>query len=424
MKVLVKSAKVIDQQSPFHNQVVDILIDNGTIAEIGANLKVSRVDQEIKFEHLHVSRGWFDSSVSFGEPGWEERETLLNGLRTAQKSGFTAVALNPGNNPVTDNKGAVSFLLSKAATNPVNLYPIGSLTKDSKGIDLAELYDMKLAGAVAFNDYKKAVRHPNLLKIALQYVQNFNGLILSYPQEDKIATDGLVNEHENSTYLGLKGIPSLAEELQITRDLYILEYTGGKLHIPTISTKKSVEIIRDAKAKGLDVSCSVAVHNLFFSDDILQEFNTNAKVLPPLRTKEDSAALLKGLEDGTIDMVTSDHYPIDIENKKVEFDHALFGTIGLESVFGALLKLTTLETTIKSLTSGRARFNIQEFSIEQGSLADLSFFNPDLKYNFSNQQIFSSSKNSIFLNQELQGAVLGTFAKGIYSPTSTETQPK
>lgn len=424
MKVLVKSAKVIDQQSSFHNKIVDILIDNNTIVEIGTTLQVSGVDQEIQFDNLHVSRGWFDSSVSFGEPGWEERETLLNGLKTAQKSGFTAVALNPGNNPVTDNKGAVSFLLSKAAAHPVNLYPIGSLTKESKGVDLAELYDMKLAGAVAFNDYKKAIRHPNLLKIALQYAQNFNGLILSFPQEEKIASDGQVNEHENSTYLGLKGIPSLAEELQITRDLYILEYTGGKLHIPTISTKKSVEIIRDAKAKGLDVTCSVAIHNLFFSDDILQEFNTNAKVLPPLRTKEDSAALLKGLEDGTIDMVTSDHYPIDVENKKVEFDHALFGTIGLESAFGALLKLTSLDLAIKSLTAGRSRFEIPEFSIEQGAEADLSFFNPDVKYTFSKDQIFSTSKNSIFLNQELQGAVLGTFVKGIYSPNSSGSQPE
>ena len=418
MKILIESAKVIDQKSPYHNQIVDILIDNKKIVSIEPGIKANDVDQVIRFDNLHVSRGWFDSSVSFGEPGWEERETLLNGLKTAQRSGFTAVALNSGNYPVTDSKGAVSFLISKAASQPVSLYPIGSLTKESKGVDLAELYDMQQAGAVAFNDYKKAVRHPNLLKIALQYAQNFNGLVQSFPQEEKIAADGQVNEHQNSTYLGLKGIPALAEELQIIRDLYILEYTGGKLHIPTISTAKSVAIIKDAKKRGLDVTCSVAIHNLYFSDDILKEFNTNAKVMPPLRTTDDCQALLKGLEDGTIDMVTSDHYPIDIENKKTEFDHALFGTIGLESAFGALLKLTSLEATISALTRGRARFQIPEFPIEAGALADLTLFDPSQKYVFSTDHIISTSKNSIFLNQELQGGVLGTVYNGIYSPSA------
>src|SRR5690554_1364934 len=368
MKYLVKSATVIDPQGKLHKQKVDILLEGGILKEIGTDLKVPDAI-EISHPNLHVSRGWFDSSVSFGEPGLEERETLDNGLRTAGRSGFTAIALNAANLPVTDNKGAVSFLISKAKEHPVHLYPIGTLTRGLKGEDLAELYDMQQAGAIAFYDYKRSVRHPNLLKIALQYAQNFDALVMSYPQEDRIAGEGQVNEHKNSTYLGLKGIPALAEELQITRDLYILEYTGGKLHIPTISTAKSVDIIRQAKEKGLNVTCSVAIHHLFFNDDLLKEFNTNAKVLPPLRTEKDRQALLKGLEDGVIDMVTSDHTPIDIEHKKTEFDHALFGSIGLESAFGALRKLTSLDVSVQSLFSGRSRFNIPEVSLKEGAPA-------------------------------------------------------
>lgn len=412
MKVLVKSAKVIDNESPFNNKTVDILIENGYIKEIGPSLNSVKSDQEITFENLHVSRGWFDSSVSFGEPGFEDRETIDNGLMTAGKSGFTAVALNPGNDPVTDNKGAVSYLKSKASGSPVTLYPIGALTRKSAGRDVAELYDMQQAGAVAFGDYKKSITHPNLLKIALQYAQNFDGLVHSFPQEDKIAGAGQVNENENSTYLGLKGIPALAEELQITRDLYILEYTGGKLHIPTISTARSVGIIREAKEKGLDVSCSVAVHNLFLTDDVLREFDTNAKVLPPLRTKKDIKALLAGIKDGTVDMVTSDHYPVDIENKKVEFDNALFGTIGLESAFGALLQVTSLKSAINLLLAGRPRFNLPEEPLEVGSLADLTFFDPESRYTLELEHIHSSSKNTLFLHQALKGKVLGIFAKG------------
>ncbi|MFD2518664.1 dihydroorotase [Salinimicrobium flavum] len=407
MKILIKSARIVDNESPHNHKVMDILVEDGVIKQIAPSIKVKKTDKEISFDNLHVSQGWFDSSVNFGEPGYEERETIDNGLRTAARSGFTAVALNPGNDPVTDNKGAVSFLRKKAEGQPVSLYPIGALTRKSEGAEMAELYDMQQAGAIAFGDYKKAVQNPNMLKIALQYAQNFDGLVLSFPQENKIAHNGMVNEHENSTLLGLKGIPALAEELQITRDLYILEYTGGKLHIPTISTAKAVEIIRDAKEKGLDVSCGVAVHNLFFTDDVLKEFDTNAKVLPPLRTKTDVKALIAGLRDGTIDMVTSDHSPIDVEHKIVEFDNAFFGTIGLESAFGALLHVVSLKTAIKMLTGGKTRFNIPESFIEEGAPANFTFFDPDKTYTFGKENILSSSKNSLFLGHELKGKVFG-----------------
>lgn len=406
MKILIKSARIIDNESPYNNKVMDILVEHGIIKEIAPVIK-RKPDLEIAFENLHVSQGWFDSSVSFGEPGFEDRETLENGLRTAALSGFTAIALNPGNDPVTDNKGAVSFLKSKAEKQPVNLLPIASLTRKSEGRDMAELYDMQQAGAVAFGDFKKSVSNPNLLKLALQYSQNFDGLVMSFPQEDRIALNGQVNEHENSTLLGLKGIPALAEELQITRDLYILEYTGGKLHIPTISTAKSVEIIRDAKERGLDVTCSVAIHNLFFTDEILNEFDTNAKVLPPLRTKADVKALIAGVKDETIDMVTTDHLPMDVEHKKVEFDNALFGTLGLESALGALLQMFSVKTAVRLLTAGKSRFNLADTVIDEGSTANFSFFNPDVEYTFQKEHILSTSKNSVFLGKNLKGRVYG-----------------
>ena len=415
MKLLLKSVTIIDEKSDYHKKKLDIFIDHGSIKKIGKNLN-EKADKEIKIKNLYVSRGWFDSSVNFGEPGFEDRETIANGLDTAGKSGFTGVAVNPYTNPVLDHSGSIAAVKAKAASHPVSLFPIGALTMKSEGIDLAELLDMKEAGAVSFGDYKLPQRNPNLLKIALQYAQNFDALIQSFPQENRIAGNGIVNEHENSTSLGLKGIPNLAEELQITRDLYLLEYTGGKPHIPTISTEKSVKLIREAKKKGLDVSCSVAIHNLILDDSELKSFDANTKVLPPLRTKTDVKALIKGLKDGTIDIITSDHNPIDVEHKKVEFDNALNGSIGLESAFGALSTIFDTEDAVRILTSGKKRFNIEEFEIKEGEPADLSLFIPGETFTFSEREILSASKNSIFLNKDLKGKALGIIThKGFIS---------
>ncbi|MFL1012276.1 dihydroorotase [Flavisericum labens] len=407
MNILIKSATIIDSKSEFHNTTQDILIEKGTITQIAKSIKNPKNQKEIHFENLHISSGWFDSSVSFGEPGFEERETIQNGLKTAAFSGFTSVAVNANTNPVIDSNSDITFLKSKAQGHAVNLLPIGALTVKSQGEDLAELFDMNTAGAKAFYDYKKPISNPNLMKIALQYASNFDGLVCSFPQENKIAGKGVVNENVNSTKLGLKGIPALAEELQVARDLFLLEYTGGKLHIPTISTATSVALIREAKKKKLDVTCSVAVHNLYFTDDALSDFNTHFKVLPPLRMQPDLDALIEGVKDGTIDMVTSDHNPIDIEQKKIEFDHAEYGTIGLESAFGALQNIFTLKKTIDILTKGKTRFGLESTSISIGSKADITLFNPNEKSTFIKNDIVSKSKNAIFENEPLKGKVYG-----------------
>jgi len=411
MKLLLKSATIIDTTSLFHLKKKDILIENGVITKISTSIKKNPNIKEIKLKNLHISQGWFDTSVCFGEPGFEERETIENGLKTAAQSGFTAVAVNPNTYPIVDNKSAIEFLKNSAVNHATSLYPIGSLTKASESKDLAELFDMKNSGAIAFGDYNKPVSNANLLKISLQYAQNFDGLILSFPQDNSIAGKGLVNEEKNSTKLGLSGIPALAEEMQIIRDLFILEYTGGKLHIPTISTSKSVKLIKEAKKKGLNVSCSVAAHHLTLTDDELSKFDTNNKVLPPLRTSKDVKALIKGVKDGTIDMITSDHNPIDIEHKKVEYDNAKYGTIGLESLFGALNKILDTTQLINCLTiNPRTRFNIEKVSIKEGEKANLTLFNPEFEYKFGIDNINSTSNNAIFLDKTLNGKVYGIIA--------------
>lgn len=412
MNILLKSVTIIDRKSPFNGKIKDILIENGKFSKIANKISNSSSYKEIKIDNLHASCGWFDSSVSFGEPGLEERETISNGLKTAAKSGFTAVAVNSNSNPFIDNKSMVEFLINNAKNNLVELYPIASLTKQSKGVEIAELFDMKNSGAIAFGDYNKSIDNPNLMKIALQYAQNFDGLILSFPQENYISNNGIANEGHQSTKLGLKGNPALAEELQIVRDIFLLEYTDGKLHIPTISTAKSVKLIKDAKKKGLNISCSVSAHHLMLTDNELKTFDANFKTLPPLRTQKDVNALVKGVKDGTIDMITSDHCPIDIENKKVVFENALEGTIGLESLFGAVnTKLNIEETVICISDNPRKLFGLEELSIKVGQNANITLFNPEYEYIFTENNIHSSSKNSVFLNKKLKGIVYGIFAK-------------
>ena len=409
MDILLKSARIIDSESAYHNKVRDILISGGVIQQVSASIPLTNEMQVL--ENIYVSQGWTDSSVCFGEPGFEERETLVNGMRTAEKSGFTHLLINPLTHPVVDSQSGVVYIKNKTAHCAAIAHPIGALTIESKGEYLAELFDMKKGGAVAFGDYKKVINNSNLLKIALQYTQPFGGIVISFPNDTKIMGKGVVNEHIEATRLGLKGIPALAEELMVARDLAVLEYAGGKLHIPTISTAKSVALIREAKAKGLDVSCSVAIHNLHFTDEVLENFNTNYKVLPPLRDTANVQALREALNEGVIDFVTSDHNPLDIELKFKEFDWAAFGTIGLENAFGILTQYTSIERSIQLLTSARKRFGIPSTPIIEGTSADMTLFTPESSSVFTINDILSASKNSAFIGETVKGKVIGVIAR-------------
>ena len=412
MNSLIKSATIIDKNSEFHNKTVDILISNGIISDISEDIKNPKNFLEIRFPNLHVSNGWFDYSVCTGEPGYEERDNLLNTLMLASKSGFTSVGLQPNTFPVTEKSTEIEYLKAVAKNSNVNIYPIGALTKSSDGNELAELFEMKNSGAIGFGDYKKSIENANVLKLALLYSKDYNIPIFSFPLNREISNNGVMNEGITSTSLGLKGIPGMSEEIQIMRDIRILEYTGGNLHIPYISTRKSLELIKKAKNKGLNISCSTCVHNLFFNDSHLSDFNTNFKVLPPLRTQDDIDQLISGVKDGSIDMVTSDHNPLDIELKNVEFDKAEFGTIGLESLFGALNRIFPIKTTINILTRGKKVFGIEETEIKIGTQADLSLFNPINSFVFNDDNVLSMSKNSIFIGSSLKGKVYGTISNG------------
>ena len=412
MNLILRKATIIDPESPFHNQTVDIKITNGTFETIGVSLPKSASHQELEQAGLHVSQGWFDTSVSLGEPGFEDRETIANGLEVAAKSGFTGIALQPNSYPIIDNQSQVHFVKQKSNGFATDLFPIGALTKASEGKDLAELFDMKNAGAFAFGDYNKSLSNANLMKIGLQYVQDFDGLVIAYSQDENIKGNGVANEGIISTRLGLKGIPNLAEELIVARNLFLLEYTGGKLHIPTISTAKSVALIKEAKKKGLNITCSVAVHHLVFTDEKLEGFDSRYKVSPPLRNEEDRKALLKGVLDNTIDCITSDHNPIDIENKKMEFDLAKNGTIGLESAFGALLTVLPLEKIIEKLTFGKGILNIESQEIIENNEVSISLFTTDENWTFDAAHILSKSKNTAFLGQSMKGKVIGIYNQG------------
>lgn len=411
MKLIIRNATIVAPGNKFHGSRKDIKIENGQIKLIADKIDAADGFEEFSGNNLHVSEGWFDTSVSLGEPGFEERETIVGGLNAAAAGGFTGVAVQPSSNPVTDNQAQVKLITTKAAGHAVNAHVIGALTMGSDGKDLAELYDMHSAGAIAFGDYNKNTDNANLMKIALQYTQDFGGTVIAFSQDKQVAGKGIVNEGISATQNGLRGIPKLAEELMVARNLQLLEYTGGRLHIPTISSPESVQLIKEAKSKGLSVTCSVAVHHLTLNDEVLSTFDTRYKVMPPLQDEETRLALIEAVKDGTIDCITSDHAPIDIEHKKLEFDYALYGTIGLESAYGALENILPTETIVEKLIAGRRIFGI-ESNFDEGQMANLTLFDPSETWTFSESDIVSKSKNSVFIGHAMTGKVLGIVSNG------------
>lgn len=415
MKILLKNATVFNLLSPFHTSHQDILIEKGIITQVADEIKTDNDTQNYTFENLHISTGWFDSGVSFGEPGYEERETLSNGLVVAAKSGFTKILLNSNTNPVPDCRSNIGHLIKMAEGLTTSLFPIGSLTEGGKGEQMASLFDMHTQGAIAFGDHKITTEKGNLLKIALQYCQSFGGIVISYPQNKELAGKGVMHEGITSTRIGLKGIPSMAESVQIARDLEIFKYTGGKLHLPNISTEVGLDLIRKAKREGLNVSCSVGLPHLIFDDTELENFDSNFKIFPPIRSKSDQQALRAGLLEGTIDMISSMHEPMNIEYKKLEFENAAAGSLGLESCFGLLNKIFPLDKVLNFLTRGANCFGLPTPTIAVGENADLTLFNPEKSYRYAEENLKSTSKNSAYLGQELQGEILGSINNGVFT---------
>ena len=417
MRILVKNATLIAPSHPKHGQQLSFCIENGMLKDFDSPTK--KVDRVLECDNLHVSTGWFDPLVSFGEPGYEERETIANGLLTAARSGFTHIGLLPDTAPVIDSQNGIVHQRTLAQGQLTQLHPMGTLTAGGKGQQLAELYTLQHAGALAFYDAFLPLQNPQLLKVGLEYAQSFNGMILSHPAAVELQMGGMMHEGETSTVLGLKGIPDIAESIQVNRDLELLENTGGRLHIPFVSTAEAVVHIREAKQKGLHVSCSVGLPHLYFDDSALIDYDANLKIFPPIRSKADQQALRQGLLDGTIDCISSMHQPMNPEAKEVEFELAAPGTIGLEACFGILSNLFPVEQVVSFLTRSKSIFGLPTPSFADGQVADLTFFDPSSSSVLEKDQLFSSTKNCAYLGATLTGKVLGTYHNQqlIWNPT-------
>ncbi|GJM31875.1 MAG: dihydroorotase [Saprospiraceae bacterium] len=413
MNWLIKNATILDPQSSHHKQVIDLLIKNGKIDQIGQGLSDPKA-KVIEAGKAFLSPGWMDVGVQTGEPGFEHRETLESVAAAAARGGYTAIASYPNTHPVIHSKPEVFYLLRKTQDSLVDFHPIGAISQDCAGIDITEMIDMHHAGAVAFSDGNHSLQHAGLMMRALLYVKAFGGLVMNQPQDHTIAGKGQMNEGLNSLTLGLKGLPALAEEIMVQRDLFLAEYTNSRLHITNVSSARSVELIREAKAKGLDVTASVAVMNLVFDDEELLNFDTNYKVSPPLREAKDREALLAGLKDGTIDLINSNHVPLEQEVKDLEFPYAAFGVIGLETAYAAISQLLSTEELVEKLALAPRRiFDLPVPKIEVGGLANLTLFDPEAEWSITADQLQSLSRNSPFLEKSLRGKVIAVFNKGL-----------
>lgn len=411
MKVLIKQATIISSSSPFNGQKKDILITDGIITSIADSIK-DNAATIIEKDSLCASIGWVDVFSNFNDPGLEYKETIETGAKAAAAGGFTDVFVAPNTNPAIDTKAQVEYILQKAKQTAINIHPIGAVTKNTDGKELAEMYDMKESGAAAFSDGSNAVQNAGLLLKALQYVKAFNGTVIQLPDDKSIAANGLMNEGIVSTQLGLPGKPAMAEELIIARDLKLTKYADSKIHFTGVSTAKSLEYINRAKQNGTAVTCSVTSYHLFFCDEDLKDYNTNLKVNPPLRTKADRDALIAAVINGTVDCIASHHWPQNKDNKDCEFEYAKNGMIGLETLFGALFSIVNGQLSVDKLVellsvSPRKIFNLPVPEIKEEEMACLTLFNPHTEYIFEAAMIKSKSTNSPFIGKKLKGKVLG-----------------
>ena len=384
------------------------MIENGVLTSIEPTIS-SQTDKIVDVPGLHVSPGWVDVFAHFCDPGLEFKETLETGAAAAAAGGYTDVMVLPNTTPVVHNKATVEYIVQKSRTLPVRVHPIGSITRNNEGKELAEMYDMEQSGAVAFSDGTCSVQSSGLLLKALQYVKAVDKTIIQLPDDRAINPGGLMNEGVVSTRLGLPGRPAIAEELMIARDIELVKYTGSRLHFTGISTAKSVALIRQAKAEGLYVTCSVTPYHLFFSDEDLKDYDTNLKVNPPLRPKSDRDALRGALLDGTIDCIATHHLPQDIDNKVSEFEYAKYGMIGLQTAF-AVVRTAVPELSVERLVelfaiAPRNIFGLPATAIHKGARLSLSLFAYNEDWHFEHN--YSKSANSPFLGKTLTGRPLG-----------------
>jgi dihydroorotase len=414
MKLLLKHVLIADKLSPHNGLYKDILIEDGLIKSIEDVITIE-ADKVIEHESLTVSPGWVDIFSHFCDPGFEYKETLETGALAAASGGYVHVFAIPNTNPAVYHKAQVEYVIQQSKSLPVNIIPLGAITKNTEGKELSEMYDMRNSGAIAFTDGLKPVQTPGLFLKALQYVKAFDGILIQLPIDTSIGSQGFMNESITSTRLGLQGIPEISEELMVARDIELAKYAGSNVHITGISTAKSIALIKKAKEAGINVTCSVTPYHLYFCDEDLKEYDTNLKVNPPLRNREDILALRTAVEEGIIDCIATHHLPQDWDNKTCEFEYAKPGMIGLQTAFNIL------NTTLPGLNNDRlidllslnARqiFKLPVTNINEGCTADLTLFRRDTDFTITKDEIKSKSHNSPFLNVQLKGKVIGVINK-------------
>jgi dihydroorotase len=411
MKILIQSARIISKGSPFHLKTRNVLLNNGRIAEIGD--KNYSADKVIDATGMILSPGWVDLGASVGDPGHEQREDLQSLARAAAAGGFTEVAVLPNTHPAVQTKNEISYLTANNENRLVQIHALAAVTKNCKGEELTEMIDLHHAGAVAFTDGLKSIWHTDIFLKSLQYLQKFEGLLIDHPEDNWLNLFGQMHEGVQSTMLGLKGMPRIAEEVAISKNLELLLYAGGRLHLSKLSTTKSIELVRTAKKKGLQVSCDVAAYQPLLNDSTLVDFDTNYKVNPPLREKADQDALLKGLKDGTIDVLVSNHVPQDDESKFLEFDQAEFGLINLQtfaSQLTALAEEIEMADLIEKVTDAPRRLlKLQPVVIDVDTRANLTLFDPNSEWTFTPDLNLSKSRNSPWLGKQLKGRAIAVF---------------
>lgn len=416
MKIFLKNAKVFQPNSNWNGKRLDIKIKNGKIEAIGRDLDDAGY-KVIKSKNLCVSPGWFDFGVQANDPGFEHREDLRSLSAAAAHGGFTAVAPYPNTQPVADSKAGIQYIVNKSKESLVDFYPIGAITMGCKGMELTEMYDMRDAGALAFSDGNTSIQHSGVMMRALQYVKAFDGVVLNKPLDHSLAGKGQMHEGETSTLLGLQGIPDIGETIQMQRDLSLLDYADSRLHFAHLSSRESIHLVKKARKQGLKVTASIPVLNLLFLDQDLEDFDTNLKLMPPLRGKKDLKALIKSIKEDIVDCICSNHTPLELEKKDLEFPYAGFGASTIEYTFAmawtALKDEVELSALVeKFVTASRNIFKLPVPVIEEGVMANLTIFDPDVTDVPAASDSLSKSANCPVFGMELQGKVLGVINKG------------
>ena len=415
MIVRINNVAILDESSVYHMQRQNVTLEDGRIIEIGNNS--SHADLVVESGNLIATPGLFDMRVSFGDPGLEHKEDIESVSRAAIYGGITDILAMPSTKPAVHSKDVIGYIKNKSVNTSANIHIAAAVTHDRLGKDLTEMIDLHHAGAVAFTDGDKPIWHPDIFLKSLQYLQTFDGLLIDHAEELHLTHSGQMNESLQNTILGLKGIPKLAEEIAVERNLSILEYTGGRLHFAHISSPKSLEKIRMAKSKGLRVTCDISVHHLVLDDTFLQTFDTNYKINPPLREKQDILHFWEAIADDTIDVIVSDHNPQDEESKNLEFDLAEFGILGLETLFPLLNTYKPdhipLHSILKKIsTVPRNLLKLQVPPLKEGAMACLTLFDPDIEWEYSAKDIKSKSRNTPYVGTKFKGKIIGVVNKG------------